>query len=244
MIMTLTRHVGEEPVSIAGVMGDLQELTLLEAEVSVTGKEWQKHPIVAGPEELCILGIDFLRNGYYKDPKGFRDYHALNEVTPPLSAAMPDMLELHREITVFEKGEEIIQILAGADFAIQKSKVKGPAQEIQFLAVKWQDRRHQIPTEVINKITAMSPPTSKKEIQAFLGAIGFRRMHILEYGQIVSPLYLVTHKKNDFHWAPDQQKAFVQIKQEVAHAVALGPVRRGPEVKNVIYSAAEKKGLS
>ncbi|RMC22068.1 hypothetical protein DUI87_02939 [Hirundo rustica rustica] len=141
--------------------------------------------------------------------------------------------------------EKIIQILLKAGFAIKQSKVKGPAREIQFLGVKWQDRRRQIPTEVINKITAMSPPTSKKETQAFLSAIGFFwRMHIPEYSQIVSPLYLVTRKKNDFHWGPEQQQAFAQIKQEIAHAVALGPVKTGPEVKNVLYSAAGNNGLS
>ncbi|RMC00415.1 hypothetical protein DUI87_23023 [Hirundo rustica rustica] len=389
----------------------------------------KKHPIVTGPEAPCILGIDYLRNGYFKDPKGYRwafgiaavetedirqlstlpglsddscavgllrveeqqvpiatttvhrrqyrtdrdsvipihemirklesqgvvskarspfnspiwpvrkssgewrltvDYRALNEVTPPLSAAVPDMLELQYELEskaakwyatidianaffsiplaaecraqfaftwkgvqytwkrlpqgwkhsptichgliqtalekgeapehlqyiddiivwgntageVFEKGEKIIQILLKAGFAIKRSKVKGPAQEIQFLGVKWQDGRRQIPTEVINKIIAMSPPTSKKETQAFLGAIGFWRMHIPEYSQIVSPLYLVTRKKNDFHWGPEQQQAFAQIKQEIAHAVALGPVRTGPEVKNVLYSAAGNNGLS
>ncbi|RMC02508.1 hypothetical protein DUI87_20902 [Hirundo rustica rustica] len=245
------------------------------------------------------------------------DYRALNEVTPPLSAAMPDMLELQYELEskaakwyatidianaffsiplaaecrpqfaftwrgvqytwnrlpqgwkhsptichgliqtalekgeapehlqyiddiivwgntaaeVFEKGKETIQILLEAGFTIRKSKVKGPAREIQFLGVKWQDGRRQIPTDVINKITAMSPPTNKKETQAFLGAIGFWRMHIPEYSQIVSPLYLVTRKINHFHWGPEQQQAFAQIKQEIAHAVALGPVRTGPEVK-------------
>ncbi|TRZ05884.1 hypothetical protein HGM15179_019152 [Zosterops borbonicus] len=87
---------------------------------------------------------------------------------------------------VFEKGEKIIQILMEAGFAVKKSKVKGPAREIQFLGVKWQDGRRQIPTDVINKITAMSPPTDKKETQAFLGAIGFWRMHIPEYSQIFS----------------------------------------------------------
>ncbi|RMC19687.1 hypothetical protein DUI87_03250 [Hirundo rustica rustica] len=424
-----SEYVGTEPISIAGVTGGSQELTLLEAEVSLTGKEWQKHPIVTGSGAPCILGIDFLRNGYYKDSKGLRwafgiaaveaegikklnslpglsenpsavrllkveeqqvpiatstvhrrqyrtnrdavipihkmirelesqgvvskthspfnspiwpvrksdgewrltvDYRALNEVTPLLSAAVPDMLELQYELEskaakwyatidianaffsiplaaecrpqfaftwrgvqytwnqlpqgwkhsptichgliqaalekgeapehlqyiddiivwgntameVFEKGEKIIHILLKAGFAIKQSKVKGPAREIQFLGVKWQDGRRQIPTEVINKITAMSPPTSKKETQAFLGAIGFWRMHIPEYSQIVSPLYLVTRKKNNFQWGPEQQQAFAQIKQEIAHAVALGPVRTGPEVKNVLYSAAGNNGLS
>ncbi|RMC19234.1 hypothetical protein DUI87_03840 [Hirundo rustica rustica] len=224
------------------------------------------------------------------------DYRALNKVTPPLSAAVPDMLELQYELEskaakctrlpqgwkhsptichgliqaalekgeapehlqyiddiivwgnmamkVFEKGEKIIQILLEAGFAIKKSKVKRPAREIQFLGVKWHDGRRQIPTEVINKITAMCPPTNKKETQAFLGATGFWRMHIPEYSQIVSPLYLVTRKKNDFHWGPEQQQAFAQIKREIAHAVALGPVRMGPDVKNVLYSAAGNNGLS
>ncbi|RMC07998.1 hypothetical protein DUI87_15470 [Hirundo rustica rustica] len=144
----------------------------------------------------------------------------------------------------FEKGEKIIHILLEAGFAIKKSKVKGPAQEIQFLKGKWQDGRRQIPTKVINKTTATSPQTSKKETQAFLGAIGFWRRHIPEYSQIVSPLYLVTRKKNDFHWGPEQQQAFAQIKQEVARVVAFDPVRIRPEAKNVLYSTAGNNGLS
>ncbi|KAJ7428917.1 hypothetical protein WISP_00460 [Willisornis vidua] len=131
-----------------------------------------------------------------------------------------------------------------AGFAIKKSKVKGPAREIQFVGVKWQDGCRQIPTDVINKIVAMAPPTNKKETQAFLGAIRFWEMHIHEYSQIVSPLYVVTCKKNSFQWGPEQQQAFKQIKQEIAHAVALGPVRTGPDVKNVLYSTAGNKGPS
>ncbi|RMC16961.1 hypothetical protein DUI87_06216 [Hirundo rustica rustica] len=65
-------HVGEESVSIAGVTGSSQDFTLVEADVSLTGNEWKRHPIVTGPETPCILGIDFLRNEYFKDPKGFR----------------------------------------------------------------------------------------------------------------------------------------------------------------------------
>ncbi|TRZ07792.1 hypothetical protein HGM15179_019315 [Zosterops borbonicus] len=172
------------------------------------------------------------------------DNRALNEVTPPLSAAVLDMLELQYELESKAAKWKVIQILLEAGFTIKKSKVKGPAREIQFLEVKWEDGQHQIPTDVINKITAMSPPTNKKETQAFLGAIGFWKMHIPKYSHIVSPLYLVTHKKNTFQWGPEQQHAFAQIKQEIAHAVALGPVRTGPDVKNMLYSTARSHGLS
>ncbi|TRZ07315.1 hypothetical protein HGM15179_018998 [Zosterops borbonicus] len=236
----------------------------LEADVSLTGNEWKRHPIVTGPEAPCILGRDFLQNGHFKDPKGL-SCGPLNEVTPPLSTAVLDMLELQYELEskavrwsattdianaffsipltaewrpqfaftwrsvqytwnqlpqgwkhsptichrliqaaleksevlehlqymddiivwgntaakMFEKGEKSIHILLNTGFAIKKSEVKGPAQEIQFLGIKWEDRQHQITTNVI-KITVMSPPTNKKETQAFLSAIGFWKMHIPE----------------------------------------------------------------
>ncbi|KQK73636.1 hypothetical protein AAES_165338 [Amazona aestiva] len=153
-----------------------------------------------------------------------------------------DIVWGHTAEEVFEKGRKIIQILLKAGFAIKQSKVKGPAQEIQFLEINWQDGRCQIPRDVINKITAMSPPTNKKETQAFLAAVGFWRMHIPNYSLIVSPLYHVTRKKNDFKRGPEQHQAFEQIKQEIVHAVALGPVQTRPDVQNVLYTAAGENG--
>ncbi|KAJ7427591.1 hypothetical protein WISP_05744 [Willisornis vidua] len=38
-------------------------------ELSLTGDKWE---YVTGPEAPCILGIDYFRTGYFKDPKGYR----------------------------------------------------------------------------------------------------------------------------------------------------------------------------
>ncbi|GAB0206845.1 hypothetical protein GRJ2_003150100 [Grus japonensis] len=65
-------YEGVEPIWISGVTGGSQQLTLLEAEVSLTGNDWEKHPIVTGPEAPCTLGIDYLQRGYFKDPKGYQ----------------------------------------------------------------------------------------------------------------------------------------------------------------------------
>ena len=40
--------------------------------MSLIGNEWEEHPIVTGPEAPCILCIDYLNRGYFKDPKGYR----------------------------------------------------------------------------------------------------------------------------------------------------------------------------
>ena len=66
-------------------------------------------------------------------------------------------------------------------------------------------------------------------------------MHIPNYSQIVSPLYHVT-RKNDFEWGPEQRQAFEQIKREIVHAAALGPVRSEQDFKNVLYTAAGENG--
>ena len=52
----------------------------------------------------------------------------------------------------------------------------------------------------------------------------------------------MTRKRNYFIWGPEQRQAFEQIKQEVVHAVALGPVWTGQDFKNVLYTAAGKNG--
>ena len=87
----------------------------------------------------------------------------------------------------------------------------------------------------------MSPPTSKKEI-SFFRCCGFLENAYSKLQYDRNPLYQVTWKKTDFKWGPEQRQAFEQIKREIVHAVALGPVRAGQDVKNVLYTAAGGNG--
>lgn len=61
-----------ESICTDGVTGGPQQLTVLEAKVSVLGNEWQKHPVVTGSEVLYILGMCYHRRGYSKDPQGYQ----------------------------------------------------------------------------------------------------------------------------------------------------------------------------
>jgi len=64
-------HEGTESIHICGVSGGSQKLTLLETKISLTGTDWQKHPIVTGLGAPCMLDLDCLRRGHFKDPKGY-----------------------------------------------------------------------------------------------------------------------------------------------------------------------------
>lgn len=89
------------------------------------------------------------------------------------------------------------------------------------------------PGDMIDKITTTSPPTSKKET-VFSGCSG-----LLEDAH---PKLPGDAKKNNSVWGPEQQQASEQIKQEIAHAMALGPVKTGQEIKNILCTAAGEKG--
>lgn len=63
----LSRHRSAEPIWSDG---GCQELSVLEAEMSLTEDKWQKHPITTGPEAPGIFGINYLRRGYSKILRG------------------------------------------------------------------------------------------------------------------------------------------------------------------------------
>ena len=65
-------YKGTEWIYLSGVTGGSQELSVLEAEISLTGENWQKDTAVTGQGAPCILGIDYLRRGHFKDPKGYQ----------------------------------------------------------------------------------------------------------------------------------------------------------------------------
>lgn len=87
----------------------------------------------------------------------------------------------------------------------------------------------------------MFPPNCKKETQAFSGIVGFCRMLVPNYSLILSPLCQVIWKNNQ-KWGLEQPQAIEQIKQEILHAVALGPVQEGQGIKNVLYTASGENG--
>lgn len=65
-------------------------------------------------------------------------------------------------------------------------------------------------------------------------------MHALNYSYTASSVHQVM--QHNFIWGPDQQQAFEQIKQEMAHAMALEPVQMGQDVKNILNTAAGERG--
>ncbi|RMC21227.1 hypothetical protein DUI87_02085 [Hirundo rustica rustica] len=170
------------------------------------------------------------------------DYHPLNEVTPPLSAAVPDMLELQYKLeSKAAKWYATIDI-ANAFFSIPLSAECRPQFTFTWKGVQYtwnqlpQGWKHS-PTICHGLVQAAMEKGKALEHLQYIDDIivwGNTAMEVFEKGEKIIQILL----KAGF--AIKKSK----IKQEIAHAVALGPVRTGLDVKNVLYSAAGNNGLS
>ncbi|KAK4825380.1 hypothetical protein QYF61_027163 [Mycteria americana] len=160
---------------------------------------------------------------------------------PPLAAVL-DMLELQ-----YELGSKAAKWHATTDIANARVRatvcfhLEGRSVHLESTAPGVVEQGealeylHYVDDIVINNIWGNTA--------AFLGVVGFWRRHIPNYSLIVSPVYQVTRKKNNFKWGPEPRQAFEQIKGEIVHAVALGPVWAGQDMKNMLYTALGRMAL-
>ncbi|GAB0209261.1 hypothetical protein GRJ2_003391800 [Grus japonensis] len=181
-----------------------------------------------------------------------------------MSAAVPDMLELQYDLESKAAKRYATIDIANAFFSIPLAAECRPQFAFTWRGVQYtwnrlpQGWKHS-PTICHGVIqTALEQGEAPEHLQYIDDVIvwgnsaeevsekGKKIIQILLQADFVikriSPLYHVTWKKNDFKWGPEQGQAFEQIKQEIVHAVALGPVRAGPDVKNVLYTAAGENG--
>jgi hypothetical protein len=56
-------------------------------------------------------------------------------------------------------------------------------------------------------------PTSKKEVQSFLGFTNFYQHFIKDFSEHARPLFNLTKNDAKWHWWTDEQSAFNRLKQ-------------------------------
>ena len=87
------------------------------------------------------------------------------------------------------------------------------------------------------KIQDFPVPTSKKELQSFLGALQYYRSHIPGLAFIASPLYDLTKGKGrKFIWTDECQHAFESLKELIGDRCPLAPLK--PDGDYALYTDA------
>ena len=73
----------------------------------------------------------------------------------------------------------------------------------------------------VSAITEMPTPTCKKQAQSFIGMVNYLSKFSVKLLELEEPIRELSKDKVPFSWGPEHQKAFKQMKREIARAPIL-----------------------
>jgi hypothetical protein len=82
-----------------------------------------------------------------------------------------------------------------------------------------------IDPERVTAILNLPAPTSKKEIQSFMGRINFVRRFVPNFVVMVKPIHNMLKHDQYFSWMEDVEKDFVGVKKAISFSSGLGEAR-------------------
>ena len=82
----------------------------------------------------------------------------------------------------------------------------------------------------------MNPPTTPKQVRAFLELVGYCKKFIRGFAKIAKPLTLLSRQQVKFHWTPEHQEAFIHLREAIVHAPILHYLN--PNKTYIVYTDA------
>ena len=104
---------------------------------------------------------------------------------------------------------------------MKKSKCSFFLKEIHYLGHILSATGIQPLPSKTHAIQNMNPPTTPKQVRAFLGLVGYYRKFIRAFTKIAKPLTLLTRQQVKFDWTPEHQEAFIHLKEAIVQAPIL-----------------------
>ena len=121
---------------------------------------------------------------------------------------------------------EVFKRLADANLRINAKKCAFGLSEIDFLGFKIKANCRMPSDEKTRVMRTFPTPTSKKEVQEFVGLTNYFRALIPDYAQVASPLYELMGKKAKFEWHEKHDRAFKELREKMSSE----PVVRLPDL--------------
>jgi hypothetical protein len=127
-----------------------------------------------------------------------------------------------------KKLEDFFQRVRRANISLRPSKCHIGFEEIEFLGHVLTGNAVEPRAVALEKILAISRPTTKKQVRALLGMVNFYRQFIPGCAKLTAPLSDLTSKRarNVVEWTDRQEQSFVKLKQLLSQ----GPILKLPDL--------------
>jgi hypothetical protein len=115
----------------------------------------------------------------------------------------------------------IFNILEAHDLYVKLEKCAFEQEEMEYLGVIVGKGKLWIDPKKLMVVANYPKPWTTTDIQAFLRFTGYYQYFVPGYSQIAWPLLDLAKKTMPWHWGPDQEKAFLTLKQLMCMAPVL-----------------------
>ena len=182
---------------------------------------------------------------YVKVPFGLAQVPAyFQELMTGILKDFPFAIAYLDDIIIFSKTPQehlshicmVFEKLKSANLSMKKSKCSFFSKEIQYLGHILSTTGIQPLPSKTHTIQHMNPPTTPKQVRAFLGLVGYYRKFIKGFTKIAKPLTLLTRQQVKFDWTLEHQEAFIHLKEAIVQAPILH--YPNPNKTYIIYTDA------
>lgn len=115
----------------------------------------------------------------------------------------------------------ILHRIGEAGRTVSAKKMQLCQEEVEIVGHKCSSKGREPVDNCAKRIITWPKPINLKEVQGFLGLCGTVRIWIKDFSIIAKPLVQLMKKDEPFIWGPEQEEAFVHLKDLVASAPAL-----------------------
>ena len=127
-----------------------------------------------------------------------------------------ETVEEHREVT-----RQVLKLLEENQLYLKPDKCEFERTRVEYLGVIISHNSVEMDPAKIAGVAEWPVPSTKKEVQSFLGFTNFYRRFIRDFSHHARPLFDLTKNDVKWHWSAEEQSAFDTLKGLITSAPIL-----------------------
>ena len=139
--------------------------------------------------------------------------------------------------------KKVMDALNAAKFTINEDKSKFNVKEVEFLGRTLSCDGIQLPSEAFRAVRELPVPTSKKEMQSFLGMVSYFRSCVPHFTEITAPLYSLLKDNVSFDVTPEITGSIASIKKAVVESAIMGFFDTCTDTETILTTDASRNGI-
>ena len=117
--------------------------------------------------------------------------------------------------------EEVFQRFRSARLKLKPGKCKLFQREVNYLGHIVSQSGVATDPDKVEAVRNWAQPKCVQEVRSFLGFVGYYRRFCPDFATIAKPLNILTSKEKAFHWGPEEEDAFQQLKRRMTDTPVL-----------------------